>query len=145
MRLWLFSFYSLNIHYDNELLAPLHNSIINFPSWDYSCKIPRTTLRLQIKLERIHRQKKKTNPLKNKRDHLVDRKKIPSICRKQFTHLQSSNQTYMELRNRTVGLRQQVQHSHHAEISIQNSQSHSKCTPVCNKSYASHRLQHPLS
>ena len=24
--------------------------------------------------------------------------------------------TYMELRNRTVGLRQQVQHSHHAEI-----------------------------
>jgi len=38
----------------------------------------------------------------------------------------------MELRNRTVGLRQQVQHSHHAEISIQNSQSHSKCTLVCN-------------
>ena len=36
----------------------------------------------------------------------------------------------MELRNRTVGLRQQVQHSHHAEIPIQNSQSHSKCTMV---------------
>jgi len=31
----------------------------------------------------------------------------------------------MELRNRSVGLRQQVQHSHHAEIPIQNSQSHS--------------------
>jgi hypothetical protein len=26
--------------------------------------------------------------------------------------------------------------SHHAEIPIQNSQSHRKCTPVCNKSYS---------
>ena len=33
----------------------------------------------------------------------------------------------MELRNRTVELRQQVEQSHHAEITIQNSQSHSKC------------------
>ena len=56
----------------------------------------------------------------------------------------SSNQTDTELRNRTVGLRQQVQHSHHAEIPIQNSQSHSKCTPVCNKSYSTCRLQHTL-
>jgi len=75
---------------------------------------------------------------------VVNRKKIPSIHRKQITRLQSGNQTYMELRNRTVVLRQQVQHSHHAEIPIQNSQSHSKCTLVCNKSYAPHRLQHPL-
>ena len=50
----------------------------------------------------------------------------------------------MELRTRTVGLHQQVQHSHHAEIPIQNSQSHSKCTPVSNKSYTTYRLQHPL-
>jgi len=34
----------------------------------------------------------------------------------------------MELRNRTVRLRQQIQQSHHAEIPIQNSQSHIKCT-----------------
>ena len=33
------------------------------------------TLRLQAKLERTYRQKKKTNRLKNKRDQLVDRKK----------------------------------------------------------------------
>ena len=58
--------------------------------------------------------------VKNKRDQLVDRKKIPSIYRKQITHLPSGNQTDMELRNRTVGLRQQVQHSHHAEIPIKN-------------------------
>jgi len=32
----------------------------------------------------------------------------------------------------TLGLGQQIQHSHHAEIPIQNSQSHSKCTPVYN-------------
>jgi hypothetical protein len=41
-------------------------------------------------------------------------KKFPSIYRKQITHLQSGNQTYMEPRNRTVGLRQQVQRSYHA-------------------------------
>jgi hypothetical protein len=61
---------------------------------------------LQIKLERTDRQKKKTNRLENERDKLVDKKKIPSICRKQITHLQSGNQTDMELRNGTVGLRQ---------------------------------------
>jgi hypothetical protein len=80
-------------------------------------------------MERTHRQKKKTNRLKNKRDQLANsKKKIPSMYRKQITHLQSGNQIDMELRNRTVGLRQQVQHSHHAQIPIQNSQSHSKCT-----------------
>ena len=41
---------------------------------------------------------------------------MPSIYRKQITHLQSGNQTYVDLRNRTGVLRQQVQHSHHAEI-----------------------------
>jgi hypothetical protein len=62
---------------------------------------------------------------------LVDRKKIPSIYRKQITHIQSVNETHMELWNRTVGLCQQVQHSHHAETLNQNSQSHTKfcCIP----------------
>jgi len=46
--------------------------------------------------------------------------------------------------NPTVGLHQQVQQSHHAEIPIQNSQSHSKCTMVCNKSHSTYKLQHPL-
>jgi hypothetical protein len=90
---------------------------------------------LQVKLERTHRQKKKINRLQNKRDQMVDRKKkIPSIYIKQITHLQSGNQTAMELRNRTVGLRQQVEHSHYAQIPNQNSQRPSKCTLVCNKS-----------
>ena len=48
----------------------------------------------------------------------------------------------MELWKRAVGLHQQVQHSHHAEMPIQNSQSHSKCTLACNKSYSTYRLQH---
>jgi hypothetical protein len=90
---------------------------------------------LQVKLGRTHRQEKKTNRLKKQNINWLIGKKIPSICRKQITHLQSGNQTYMELRNRTVGFRQQAQHSHHAEIPIQNSQSHSKYTLVCNKSY----------
>jgi hypothetical protein len=71
---------------------------------------------LQVKLERTHRQKKKTKYI-----NLLIGKKIPSIYRKQIAHLQSGNQTDMELRNGTVALRQQVQHSHHAEIQIQNS------------------------
>jgi len=50
----------------------------------------------------------------------------------------------MELRNRTVGLRQQVQHSHHAEIPIQNSQNYSKCTVLYNKSYSTYRLHQLL-
>ena len=61
---------------------------------------------------------------------MINRKNIPSIYRKQITHLQSGNHTDMELRNRTVELRQQVQHSHHAETLIKNSQNHSKCTLV---------------
>jgi hypothetical protein len=48
---------------------------------------------LQVKLERTHRQKKKTNRLKNKIDKLVNREKIPPIYRKQITPLQSGNQT----------------------------------------------------
>ena len=35
--------------------------------------------------------------------------------------------------------------SHHAEIPIQNSQNHTKCTPACNKSYSTYRLQHHVS
>jgi 5-hydroxyisourate hydrolase-like protein (transthyretin family) len=107
-------------------------------------KYRRATLRLQVKLERTRRQKRKTNRLKSKRDQLVNRKKIPSIYRKQITHLQSGIQTDMELQNRTVGLHQQVQHSHHVEIPIQNSQSHGHCPLICNKSYSTYRLQHPL-
>jgi hypothetical protein len=49
--------------------------------------------------------KKKTNQLKYERDQLANREKIPSICRKQSTNLQSDNQTYLELRNGTVWLR----------------------------------------
>jgi len=88
--------------------------------------------------------KRKQIDLKTNEINWLTGKKIPSIYRKQITHLQSGNQTYMELRNITVGMRQQGRHSHHAEIPIQNSQNHSKCTLVCNRSYVPHGLQHPL-
>ena len=55
-----------------------------------------------MKLERTHRQKKN---LKTKKDQLFNREKILSDYRKQITHPQSGNQTDMELRNKTVGLR----------------------------------------
>ena len=54
----------------------------NYHTSNRSTKIPRTSLQLQVKLERTHRQKKKTNRFKYKRDQLVDRKKIPYIYRK---------------------------------------------------------------
>jgi len=57
-------------------------------------------------------RKRKQIDLKTKEINWLLGKKFPSIYRKQITHLQSSNQTYMELWNRTVGLHQQVQHSH---------------------------------
>ena len=42
------------------------------------------------------------------------------------------------------GCTSQVQHNHHAEITVQNSQSHSKSTLVYKKSHSTYRLQHPL-
>jgi len=89
-------------------------------------------------------RKRKQFDLKTKYINWLTGKNISSIYRKQITHLQSDNQTEMERRNRTVRLRQQVQHSQHTEIPIQNSQSHSKCTLICDKSYPTYRLQHPL-
>jgi hypothetical protein len=86
-------------------------------------------------------KKRKQIDLKTKEIKWVTGKRIPYIYKKQTTHLQSGNQTYMKLRNRIVGLRQPVQHSHHAEIPVQNSQSHSKYTPVRNKLYSTYRLQ----
>ena len=47
----------------------------------------------------------------------------------------------MKIRNRNVGSPTQ---SSCRDIPIQNSQSYSKCTWLCNKSYSTHRLQHPL-
>jgi len=100
--------------YHPERPLPCSQHQPNCHTSNRSSTIPRATLRLQVKLERTHCQKKKTNRLKNSRDQLVDRKPT-SIYMKQMTHLQSCNQTYMELRNITVGLRQQVQQSHHAD------------------------------
>ena len=44
---------------------------------------------MQVKLEKTHCQEKKTNRLKNKRDQLIDRKKIRSIYRQQITRPQA--------------------------------------------------------
>ena len=42
-------------------------------------KIPRTTLRLQAKLERTYYPEQKTNRLKSKRGKLVNREEIPKL------------------------------------------------------------------
>ena len=55
-----------------------------------------------------------------------NRKKLKSIIRKEIVSPQSSDQTHLDIRNRTVGLRQQIQCLNHTEISIKNPQNHSK-------------------
>jgi len=107
---------------------------VKYPGLHFDCRINWK--------EHITRKRKQTD-LKKKEINWLIGGRIPSIYRKQITHLQSGNQTDTELWNRTVWLRHQVQHSHHAEITNQNSRSHNKCAPLCNKSYAPHRLQHP--
>jgi hypothetical protein len=52
--------------------------------------------------ENTEKKKKKTQ---KPRDQLLDRNKIPFIYRKKITHLQSENQTDIELWNGNVGLR----------------------------------------
>jgi hypothetical protein len=54
----------------------INQAIIRVPQTE-AVTYRRTTLRLQVKLKRTHRQKKKTNRLKNKRDQLVNRGKNP--------------------------------------------------------------------
>jgi hypothetical protein len=91
-----------------------------------------------------HIAKKKENKSTwNKRNKRFDRKKSHlSIENKLLIYKAAINPIWSY--GIELGLRQQVQHSRHAEIPIQNSQSHSKCTPVCHKSYSTYRFQHPL-
>ena len=59
------------------ILNPAHSFKLSAMLSGRSSRIPRTTLRLQVKLERTHCQKKKTNRLKDKRDELGNKKKNP--------------------------------------------------------------------
>jgi len=91
--------------------------------------------------EHIARKRKQIDVQTNGINWLI--KKIQSIYRKQITHLQSVIKPTWSYGTELWGCASKF-NSHHAEIPIQNSQSHSKCTLVCNKSYSTHRLQHPL-
>ena len=89
-------------------------------------------------------KKKKQTDLKAKEiNWLIGRNSNLSLG-KQIASLQSSDQTHLDIRNRTVGMRQQIQCRNHTEITIQNPQNHSKCPPVCIKSHTPYRPQHPL-
>jgi hypothetical protein len=89
--------------YPPEKPLPCSQYQPNHHTSNRSSKIPRTTFRLQVKLERTHNQgeeeeeeEEKKIDLKTKRDQLVNRKIIPSIYRKQITHLQSGNQPLLQ-------------------------------------------------
>jgi hypothetical protein len=75
---------------------------------------------------------------------MANREKLKPIIRKQIASLQNSDQTHLDIRNRTVGMRQQIQCSNHTEIKIKNPQNHSKCHLVCIKPQSPYRPQHPL-
>ena len=61
-----------------------------------------------------------------------------------FSSPQSSDQTHLDIRNRTVGMSQQIQCRNHTEIAIKNPQNHNKCPPVCIKSHTPYRPQYLL-
>jgi hypothetical protein len=62
----------------------------------------------QTDLERTHCKEKETTRSQNTGDKMAHRKKLPPITRKQNTHLQNGSQTFMELWNWAVGMRQQI-------------------------------------
>ena len=59
---------------------------------------------------------------------MANREKLKAITRKQIVSLQSGDQTHMDIWNRTVGMRQQIQCSNYTEITIKNPKNRSKCS-----------------
>ena len=50
----------------------------------------------------------------------------------------------MDLRHRTLGLRQQIQHTNHTEIPVKTPPNHKKCAPVHNQTDTSLRPTHTV-
>jgi hypothetical protein len=76
-------------------------------------------------------KKKKTDRTKGKRLVLGHRKKISRIARKQSTSIQDNHKAYLDLRNRTMGMRQQIAYSQNATKPVQNTADDHKCALVC--------------
>ena len=56
--------------------------------------------------EHITKKKKETARPQNEGDKMANREKLTTLTRKQVTDIQNSNKTDMDLRHRTLGLRQ---------------------------------------
>ena len=54
---------------------------------------------------------------------MANREKLTTLTRKQVTDIQNSNKTHMDLRHRTLGLRQQIQHINNTDTSQNSSES----------------------
>jgi len=80
-------------------------------------------------------KKRKQTDLKAKEFNSLIGKKIQPVYRKQNTSLKSGDQTHLDLRNRTLEMCQQVQHSNYVQSTIKNSQNHNKRSLVCDKPY----------
>ena len=109
-----------------------------------SSKIPRTALRLQGKLARTHRQKKKTNRLQNKTDQVIDTNKIPSIYRNKLLVYQAVIKP-----TRSYGIELWSCSSKSNRVITQRSQSRTlrataNAPRASNKSYSTHILQLPF-
>jgi hypothetical protein len=76
-------------------------------------------------------QKKKTDRHKSKRLVLGDRKKISRIARKSSTSIQDNHKAYLDLWNRTMGMRQQIAYSQNTTNPVQNTADDHKRTLVC--------------
>jgi len=120
---------------EDESQDPIRGCRAKKKKFIYIIQLLRNTLRSQTELESAHYQETETNWFKSKINQLANREKIQPVYRRQTTSLQSGDQTHLDLRNRTLGMCQQIKHSNHAESTIKNPQNHNKCSLVCDKSY----------
>jgi hypothetical protein len=80
--------------------------------------------------QHLAKKKRKQIDLKVK-DILGHRKKISRIVRKLSTSIQDNHKAYLDLWNRTMGMRQQIAYSQNATKPVQNTADDHKCALVC--------------
>jgi hypothetical protein len=90
----------------------------------------------------IHRKCRKEEP--EFLLYLLRFRSILPLHWQQVTNLQNSHQAYMDIRHRTVGLRQQSLHCHNTESPIQNTPIHHERTMVCIQPHFTQRSKNSL-
>ena len=75
---------------------------------------------------------------------MANREKLTTLTTKQATNIQNSTKTHMDLRHRTLGLRQQIQYINYTAIPVKTPPNHNKYALVRNQPNTSLRPTHPV-